>query len=886
MSESLVNDRAEQVNCWRIPVPGRKTPLMPNRRSVAAWAGLGLFWLMTGLAAWDMWSRTRGSGPTPGWTLNALVGASVVVAFLAIAAGTKRGHSTLAAAVVVVLARPTIRGMVSDQTVFAASLSFGLGAAAIALAAVHTPPGWLRTSLLMVTMIVAVSALIGGINGLSGQDGGTLYDLNNRTLLGLEQLRGLAGHPNTLGAILAMGLTFQVQAVRNVWRRLPLWLVALLLVIGPGVTLAALAWSQSRGGQAAALVGLIVVAIPSSGRRGKLWAWMTLIVVAILAFLPWLLSVTAGSTFNGRFVAWQIGWHEFSEHPLFGYGSDLFRPSPYWSTHPGSIWEPVHAHSEFLQVAGTLGLVGLVALAFLVVLSMVIAVKSRKVDSRWALGAVSVLFVISALEVSLGVANILATYLPMLFGVAVLAGSLRLMEDCSRNPVEEQEQLVSKNELDRRPIRKRKIGAGIAAALAIGLILGSCSAGDGSSSGSTDSYPAGKPGGESAGPKARTANAEFVVTAPDLGIHSFHDKPQVPSGSIRMACTPTWAESNPAKGQFDWTEFDRRLDQVESWGFKDIMYVFCGTPQWAAEDQKESKDSVLGAFAASPPANLNYWDTFVAAVAERYKGRITSYEIWNEPSSQQFWTGTPKKMANMTGRAFNTIRQIDPDATIALAGTQTHKENYYNRFFPKYLKSLDTLDWPFDVVSAHFYPPDTAGPAKRLEQIEMVQTELTDAGVPANRPLWDTEVNYYVSLPDNSDPAGRVTGNRAAAWTVVTFMDGWRTGVRRSYWYVWATAYDNFPGIQMRPGDPSTKALNTFGDWVVGSKFLGCESVNSAERCDFEDENGEPFAIAWTSSGKATLPANNASEICPVYGGSCKALHGSIEVSRMPSRIK
>ena len=52
----------------------------------------------------------------------------------------------------------------------------------------------------------------------------------------------------------------------------------------------------------------------------------------------------------------------------------------------------------------------------------------------------------------------------------------------------------------------------------------------------------------------------------------------------------------------------------------------------------------------------------------------------------------------------------------------------------------------------------------------------------------------------------------------MTFLDGWRTGVRRPYWYLWSADYYSFPGIQMRIGDASTAALNTLGDWVIGAR--------------------------------------------------------------------
>jgi putative peptidoglycan lipid II flippase len=45
--------------------------------------------------------------------------------------------------------------------------------------------------------------------------------------------------------------------------------------------------------------------------------------------------------------------------------------------------------------------------------------------------------------------------------------------------------------------------------------------------------------------------------------------------------------------------------------------------------------------AASAPKDLAAWDEWVKAVVTRYKGRITSYQIWNEANLENFYNGTP-----------------------------------------------------------------------------------------------------------------------------------------------------------------------------------------------------------------------------------------------------
>jgi hypothetical protein len=385
----------------------------------------------------------------------------------------------------------------------------------------------------------------------------------------------------------------------------------------------------------------------------------------------------------------------------------------------------------------------------------------------------------------------------------------------------------------------------------------------------------------------REPNAEFQVTGNDLGIHSFTTQPTVPTKAIRLNCSPTWGAANPAKGQYDWTQFDASVAQAESWGYTDIMYVFCGTPEWAGVPVQGEDFAAFGPKTAQAPKDLADWDAFVTAVAQRYKGRITGYEVWNEPSSPQFFTGSPEIMGRMTERAYTIIKQADPGAYVVSASTQTHRAEYYDGFFPDYLVALKKANWPIDGFSAHFYPEGAkGGPTDRVNQIHMLQHDVTAAGAPADLPVWDTEVNYSVGVP-GGEPKGRIVGNKAAAWTAQTYLDGWRTGVRRTYWYLWTAEYYGFPGIQMRADDPATQALTTLSDWVLGADFTGCDE-NLQEvgliTCHFQ-KDGKPFDISWSEDKPVKLELSGTKSVCPVFGGKCTDESGAVKVDMMPVRI-
>ncbi|MEI2715427.1 MAG: hypothetical protein V9E98_00240 [Candidatus Nanopelagicales bacterium] len=332
----------------------------------------------------------------------------------------------------------------------------------------------------------------------------------------------------------------------------------------------------------------------------------------------------------------------------------------------------------------------------------------------------------------------------------------------------------------------------------------------------------------------------FDVTGEQLTMHSFHADPETKSGNLRMNCAPLWRAVEKKKGQYDWPLFDLTVAAHQEYGGEYLVYSFCGTPKWAAGKVKDPSVEVFGPKSSAPPKNMQDYEDYVRAVVKRYKGKIQAYEVWNEGSSPQFFQGTPGQLTEMTKILRKVVNEEDPKAIVTMSSMQTHRQDYLDGFVTAYLEDLKQAGWPFDVYNGHFYPPGETGPATRREQISKFREMLADMGAPKGKPLWDTEVNYFVGVP-GGEPNGRITGDRAAAWAVRTYLDGWRLDVPRNYWYFATKQYDAFPGIQTRPGDPATIGLATFADWVRGTRFNGCEQKGELVRCAFIKDGKENF---------------------------------------------
>lgn len=361
-----------------------------------------------------------------------------------------------------------------------------------------------------------------------------------------------------------------------------------------------------------------------------------------------------------------------------------------------------------------------------------------------------------------------------------------------------------------------------------------------------------------------------VVQQDLFGMHVFNLQdgvfPTIPVGAIRLWDNQTtWSWIEKAQDQFDWTTLDTAVTTSESKGVDDILMVLAGTPAWATDNPSSGGAAGVLPGAAGMPRDLADWDDWVRQVATRYKGRITHYQPWNEANLTTFSTGTPKQMAQLTKRAYDIIKSVDPNATLVAPSTGTRLGGPFKKFYPAYLRELKALGWPVDAWAVHTYPASLGTPVDRATLARGYFDILRAEGAP-ELPVWDTENNFGLAGPGPTNPDQDITDERAATWTARTYLDSLRLGISRVYWYAWGPEND-LVGIQMNEGSPGAKAYQTLQQWIVGSTFVRC--TNGAKvTCTF-DRAGTKSRIVWAERGKARFTTKGFSQVCSL-DGTCK----------------
>jgi hypothetical protein len=211
-----------------------------------------------------------------------------------------------------------------------------------------------------------------------------------------------------------------------------------------------------------------------------------------------------------------------------------------------------------------------------------------------------------------------------------------------------------------------------------------------------------------------------------------------------LRCAFSWNGIEHEQGVYNWRFWDRLLDEAERFNIQLIPYV-AYTPEWAARSRVE--------YWKQPPRSPELFANFMAKIVAHYRGRIKSWELWNEPDLREYWQGTPQEFAELIRRGAVAVRRADPNAVIVLGGMSLGP----TPFFIQLIKDEHLASY-VDVIAQHGYPESWH--SQRAETIFLDWTndmrqliEQTHTGVD----FWLNEIGYpdYRFKPTNASKYGR-----------------------------------------------------------------------------------------------------------------------------------
>jgi hypothetical protein len=192
-------------------------------------------------------------------------------------------------------------------------------------------------------------------------------------------------------------------------------------------------------------------------------------------------------------------------------------------------------------------------------------------------------------------------------------------------------------------------------------------------------------------------------------------------GATSVRTDVLWHKIQPAEDTWNFEVYDAMLDALEAADIELIAMVAYGTTWASSQTTSES---------TYPPDDPADFANFAAAVADRYEGRITKYEIWNEPNAGRFWrpelSGDPEAWGELALQAARAIHSEDPAAEVILGGTFFPAQVIMGgeEFIRRAIAAHPDLLMEADTIAVHPYP--TYPPQVAPESEENGNTPLVD----------------------------------------------------------------------------------------------------------------------------------------------------------------
>ena len=236
----------------------------------------------------------------------------------------------------------------------------------------------------------------------------------------------------------------------------------------------------------------------------------------------------------------------------------------------------------------------------------------------------------------------------------------------------------------------------------------------------------------------------------------------------------------PTAGDPGWASFAfERLSHIVTWAKRRGMVVsgtFGRTPGWA--------DGGLGD--QYLPTDPQAFGRALAHVARVFRGRINSWEIWNEPNNDNYLQGaTVPDYVRVLCSAHDAVKRAAPQAKIVAGGTSGNDWEWYRALYRNGAKPC------FDVAATHPYnsdrspyftpPSDIRGWFQNIRLVRRVMNHFSDSATP----VWFTEVGWSTHPdPVGAGPRGVTPAEQARYLTQLFRITHQRYPyVRRVSWY-------------------------------------------------------------------------------------------------------
>jgi hypothetical protein len=305
-------------------------------------------------------------------------------------------------------------------------------------------------------------------------------------------------------------------------------------------------------------------------------------------------------------------------------------------------------------------------------------------------------------------------------------------------------------------------------------------------------------------PAAVTRTLEL---ARDLGAH--YVRIQMPWEDVEQSGKGDFQDHKFDKSA--WEKYDNIVDTAARLRLELIVRID-RPPQWARTHADATPEFQRGkeenGNSTGPPDSYADYADFVGAAAARYRGRVTFFQIWNEPNLAYEWNWVlpqPERFAELLRLGSQAIKAANPEAIVlfpSLAPTDGLEPRIAPMSELEYLDRVYTAGGGqyFDIMSAQAYglgqppeehryvklgkrplrPLDTRTDVSRLVLLREVMERNGDA----HKAVWISEFGYVSDSPDIPPDKRRLWGEPVSEQQKADYLVGQLERAQREWPWV------------------------------------------------------------------------------------------------------
>jgi hypothetical protein len=313
------------------------------------------------------------------------------------------------------------------------------------------------------------------------------------------------------------------------------------------------------------------------------------------------------------------------------------------------------------------------------------------------------------------------------------------------------------------------------------------------------------------------------------------------SGVESVRTTFFWSQGQPARGVTDFARTDAVVREAVTHGIS-LLPVVTSSPRWARRYPSRT---------GSPPKRVADYTDYLGQLIRRYgpngsfwtqapevpKRPIREWQIWNEPELPYQWHRPAGKGFRYVAPAYGsllraarrTVKRLDGGAKVVLAALTNRSWTDLATLFAR-----GRIRHQFDVAGLNAYSKE---PSDFLVIADAFRKVLRRNGH-AGTPIWITEftapaakgrirIPHYQNRFVTTD-RGMASLLKAAYGRFAT--RGRRLGVKRAYWYTWASSYQagkalgffEFSGLRRFSGAAAADRPALRAYRAAARRFEGC----------------------------------------------------------------